>query len=532
MKYEDSNINQDILKALKEIGFEDMTPIQLAAIPPLLEGKDIIGQAQTGTGKTAAFGIPLIQNIDLNAQGVQGIVLCPTRELAMQVTDEMRKYAKYIKGIKITAVFGGQDMQKQIMAVKGAKIVVGTPGRVMDHMRRRTLKLENIKMVVLDEADEMLNMGFKEDIETILTDTPEERQTALFSATMPGPILKITKKFQKNALHIKTEKIEKSKALIEQIYFEIKSAEKMSLLMRLMDYYDAKRTLIFCKTKRGADSLAGALKSKGYPAEPLHGDLSQGQRNAAMAQFRNGKAHIMIATDVAARGIDVDDVELVFNYDIPMEEEYYIHRIGRTGRAGRKGIAITFVVGKEKYKLRDIERYNNLKITQGTPPSLQTVMKVKSEKVFDKIIKLVKKEDLNDMKKLIGEKLDVIDISVAELAAALLKMEMGDTAEANEISVDSSKQRKEKHHSGKGGDRDRGGRRDYEKRGRRSGNGGNSGSERSSKKKDYEGSGEASVEFGGYSFSGKKGHDKKKSGGNSEKWAKSKKGKGKGKKKY
>ncbi|MEG0663375.1 MAG: DEAD/DEAH box helicase, partial [Anaerovoracaceae bacterium] len=362
----------------------------------------------------------------LDSKVAQAIILCPTRELAIQVTDEMRRFTKYTHGIKLVPVFGGQDMDKQIKAIKGAQIVIGTPGRVMDHMRRRTLKLSNIKMVVLDEADEMLNMGFREDIETILTDVPADRQTALFSATMPKAIMDITNKYQRNAVHIKTAQKELTIPRIEQYYFEIRSVEKTDVLCRLLDYHNPKRTLIFCKTKRGADALAGDLKAKGYHAEPLHGDLSQGQRNAAMAQFRHGKANILIATDVAARGIDVDDVEAVFNFDIPMEEEYYVHRIGRTGRAGREGKAFTFVVGKEIYKLKHIESYCRTKITKGTLPSATAVTKTKSDKILNQALRVVKKQDLGDMKKLIRKKLEENGSTVEDLAAAFLKMQMGD----------------------------------------------------------------------------------------------------------
>lgn len=439
MNYNQSGIDPGILHAVSEMGFEKMTPIQQQAIPVMMEGRDLVGQAQTGTGKTAAFGIPLLQKIRPEKRGVQALVLCPTRELAIQATEELRRFSKYLKGIKIAPIFGGQDMAKQIQLLKSdTKIVVGTPGRVMDHMRRRTLKLSDIQTVVLDEADEMLNMGFREDIETILEDTPQERQTVLFSATMPQAILNITKRFQRNAELIKITKKELTIPLVEQFYLELKSRDKTAALCRLLDFYDPRRALVFCKTKRGADALAGDLKGRGYHAEPLHGDLSQGQRNAAMAQFRHGKAQILVATDVAARGLDVDDVEAVFNYDIPQEEEAYVHRIGRTGRAGKEGKAFTFVVGKEIYKLRSIEDYCKTQLTRGTLPSAAAVMKNKSEKILSQALELSENHDLRPAAGLLRKKAKENGCPVEYLAAALLQMELG--GELEDISQQPHKQ--------------------------------------------------------------------------------------------
>lgn len=430
INYDRSRIDEAILNAVREMGFKTMTPIQEQAIPVMMEGRDVVGQAQTGTGKTAAFGIPLIQNIQAESQNVQALVLCPTRELAIQATEELRRFSKYTKGVKIAPIYGGQDMGKQIQALKGGtKIVVGTPGRVMDHMRRRTLKLDGLKTIVLDEADEMLNMGFREDIETILEDVPEERQTVLFSATMPQAILNITKKYQRNAAFIKTTKQELTIPLVDQFYFEIKSRDKTEVLCRLLDFHDPKRALVFCKTKRGADSLSGDLKAKGYHAEPLHGDLSQGQRNAAMAQFKHGKANILVATDVAARGLDVDDVEAVFNFDIPQEEEAYVHRIGRTGRAGKEGQSFTFVVGREIYKLRSIEGYCKTTIKKGTLPSAVAVRKNKSDKILNQALQMANKKDLRPAGKLLNKKAQESGYPVEYLAAALLQMQLGDDVE-------------------------------------------------------------------------------------------------------
>ena len=365
MRYEDAEIDERILRAVGELGFDQMTPIQEQAIPLFMTGRDIIGQAQTGTGKTAAFGIPILQKIDPDDRSLQAVILCPTRELAMQAAEELRKFSKYMQGIKVLPIYGGQDIIRQIKNLKsGVQIVVGTPGRVMDHMRRHTLKMDHVHTVVLDEADEMLNMGFREDIETILKEMPEERQTGLFSATMPKPILDITRTYQKDAAYIKMTPEEVTIPLIKQAYYQVRRQDKEEVLCRLIDYYDPKRALIFCNTKRMVDELAEHLKNRGYEVEGLHGDLSQHQRDTVMNLFRSGRANILIATDVAARGIDVSDVEAVYNFDVPEDIEYYVHRIGRTGRAGKTGRSFTLVSGREAYKIRDIERVCHTKIKE------------------------------------------------------------------------------------------------------------------------------------------------------------------------
>ncbi len=334
MRFDELDLHGSLLRAVTEMGFEEMTPIQAQAIPVVLSGKDIIGQAQTGTGKTAAFGLPVLQNIDPKKKTLQAVILCPTRELAIQVSEEMHKFAKFLHGIKIVPIYGGQEIVRQIKALKaGTQIVIGTPGRVMDHMRRKTVKFDDVKIVALDEADEMLNMGFREDIETILRDVPDKRQTLLFSATMPQPIMEIARTYQHDATHIRVVKKELTVPKIEQYYYEVRPKAKLDALTRLLDMYAPKLSLIFCNTKRQVDELVAALKARGYFAEGLHGDLKQQQRDRVMSSFRNGKTDILVATDVAARGIDVDDVEAVFNYDVPQDDEYYVHRIGRTGRA-------------------------------------------------------------------------------------------------------------------------------------------------------------------------------------------------------
>ena len=379
----EGNIDKRILRAMKEMGFEKLSPIQEQAIPYLLEGNDIIGQAQTGTGKTAAFGVPLIQKIDPNQRTLQAIVLCPTRELAIQAAEEIRKLAKFLHGIKVLPIYGGQDINRQIMGLKGVQIIVGTPGRVMDHMRRHTIKLDHVGMVVLDEADEMLNMGFREDMETILGQIPAPHQTALFSATMPQPILEIADRFQRDAKMVKVAAKELTIPLVSQKYYRVKSQDKDAACVRLLEYYQPKLCLIFCNTKKKVDEVADMLKKRGFQAEGLHGDLSQHQRDVAMGRFRNGSANILIATDVAARGIDVDDVEAVINYDVPQDIEYYVHRIGRTGRAGRTGRSFTFVSGREIFKIREIEKVCRTTVAEKKLPGADKAFKAKADKYLN-----------------------------------------------------------------------------------------------------------------------------------------------------
>ncbi len=432
-KFEELELNPNILRAVEEMGFEEMSPIQAKAIPVILEGRDIVGQAQTGTGKTAAFGIPLLQKINPKERNLQSIVLCPTRELAIQVAEEIRKLALFMHGIKILPVYGGQEISKQIRSLKsGVQIIIGTPGRVMDHMRRKTVKFDTVDMVILDEADEMLNMGFREDIETILSQVPEERQTVLFSATMPGPILEIARTYQKKAETIRVVKKELTVPKIEQFYYEVTQKNKEDVLSRLLDMYNPKLSLVFCNTKKQVDELTSALQGRGYFAEGLHGDLKQQQRDRVMNSFRNGRTEILVATDVAARGIDVDDVEAVFNYDVPQDDEYYVHRIGRTGRAGREGRAFTLVVGREAFKLKDIMRYCNTKIKAQPIPSINDVTAVKAEKVLDKLHSIIENDDLSKMINLIEVRVNEEEYTSLELAAAFLKMFMGDEGKSED----------------------------------------------------------------------------------------------------
>lgn len=428
MKFDELNIDERILRAIEDMGFEETSPIQTQAIPAVCEGIDVVGQAQTGTGKTAAYTIPMLMKIDQQIKKPQAIVLCPTRELAVQVAEEIRKLAKYMSDIKVLPVYGGQEIVRQIKSLKtGVQIIVGTPGRVMDHMRRKTVKFDNINMVILDEADEMLDMGFREDMETILTETPEDRQTVMFSATMPKAIMDIARNFQKDARIIKVVRKELTVSNIEQFYYEVRPKNKTEVLCRLIDIYNPRLSVVFCNTKRQVDELISELKGRGYFADGIHGDMKQQQRDRVMDDFRSGKVDILIATDVAARGIDVDDVDMVFNYDIPQDEEYYVHRIGRTGRAGRSGMALSFISGKEVYKLKDIERYCKTKILAKPVPSLDDVKNTKLDNMFDKIRQTIEEGGLTDMVNLVEEHVNQEEYTSMDMAAALLKMLIGDT---------------------------------------------------------------------------------------------------------
>ena len=428
VRFEEMGLSEEIQKAVRYMGFEEASPIQAKAIPAMISGIDLIGQAQTGTGKTAAFGIPILEKVDPKLKKLQAIVLCPTRELAIQVADEIRNLSRYMHGIKVLPIYGGQDIVKQIRSLKsGTQIVIGTPGRVMDHMRRKTMKLDFVHTVVLDEADEMLNMGFREDIEFVLSGVPEERQTVLFSATMPKPIMEITKKFQNNAKVIKVTKKELTVPNIEQYYYDVKPKKKEEVLSRLLDIYSPRLSVVFCNTKKQVDLLVNALLGRGYFAAGLHGDMKQEQRDRVMQGFRTGKTEILVATDVAARGIDVDEVEAVFNYDLPQDDEYYVHRIGRTGRSGREGRAFSFVSGKEVYKLKEIQRYCKTKIYAQKVPSLNDVANTKMENILDDVERVIEQEDLDMMINAIEERVNNSEFTAMDMAAAFLKICCGMT---------------------------------------------------------------------------------------------------------
>ncbi|MDP4173752.1 MAG: DEAD/DEAH box helicase [Bacteroidota bacterium] len=442
IKFEELMLSREMQKAISDLGFEEATPIQSEAIPVLLERHDAIGQAQTGTGKTAAFGIPAIEMLNKSDKNLQAVVLCPTRELAIQVAEEMSKLAKYKKDVCFLPVYGGQPIERQLKALKkGVQVVIGTPGRVMDHMERGTIDLSQVKLIVLDEADEMLDMGFRDDIEFILKNTPKSRQTVMFSATMPKPILELTKKYLKSPKNIKVVHEVLTVPNTEQIYYEIKEKNKLEALCRVIDLYNLKLALVFSNTKRGVDELVEHLQARGYSADGLHGDMKQSTREKVMGRFRKGSTEILVATDVAARGLDVDNVEAVFNYDMPQDEEYYVHRIGRTGRAGKSGKAFTFVTGRELYKLKDIQKYTKTKLKLNPIPSFDDVEEVRVNLFFDTVKKTIDEGSLkkyaNYVKNLLDEEYNSLDI-----AAALVKMNLfqeRSTSDSNNGEIENDK---------------------------------------------------------------------------------------------
>jgi ATP-dependent RNA helicase DeaD len=377
--FSELGISAEVLKAIDKMGFEQASPIQAEAIPVILSGKDVVGQSMTGSGKTAAFAIPAVECVDVQKKAVQVLILCPTRELAVQVAEEVHKLSLFKRGVHALPIYGGQSYERQFYGLKqGAHIVIGTPGRVMDHMRRGTLKLDTVKMVILDEADEMLDMGFREDIETVLKGVPAQRQIVFFSATMPRPIQELIQTYAKDPQSVRIQQKAVTVPTVEQIYYETQRGTKMEVLTRLIDLHDIKLSIIFCNTKRMVDDLTDFLNTQGYSADRLHGDMSQGQRDRVMGKFRKSGIEFLVATDVAARGIDVDDIQVVFNFDLPYDPEDYVHRIGRTGRAGRSGRAISFVAGREMFQIQQIERFTKTKIHRERIPSAVQVEEKRS----------------------------------------------------------------------------------------------------------------------------------------------------------
>ena len=418
-KFDDFEISNNIKKAIVNMGFDKTTPIQKLAIPEALNGKDIIGQAQTGSGKTIAFSVPILEKIFIPDKSPQAIILCPTRELCIQVAGEIKKLGANIKKLKVSAVYGGQPIGKQIRVLnKGVHIVVGTPGRVIDHLERGTLNLIGVESVVLDEADEMLDMGFREDMEFILRNTPYQRQTLLFSATMPLEIKKLAKKYQKNPKFIKVESSKKNIPKIKQYYFKSDDRAKNEDLCRLLDVYDPKLSLIFCNTKKRVDFVLKYLKKNGYSADSIHGDMTQKIRDKVMNKFRNGNINILVATDVAARGIDVLDITAVFNYDVPQNHDQYIHRIGRTARAGKNGHAFTLVSPYDEYNFSNIKKENKSKIIKKEVPTLKEMDKIKNELVMGSVKNSIKIDNLEKYIKVVEDSNE----SSVLIAAALLKM--------------------------------------------------------------------------------------------------------------
>ena len=421
-RFSEFRISPKILRAIEDMGFEEPTPIQVSAIPLILAGRDVTGHAKTGTGKTAAFGIPALEKIEPHNRQTQVIVLSPTRELAIQTAEEIALLATHLGHITVLPIYGGQPIERQLRSLKtGVQIVVGTPGRVLDHLRRGTLSLSRARLVVLDEADQMLDMGFLPDIETILSKTPKDRQTVLFSATLPKPILAISKRFQNNPEFVEIPHKELTVPQVEQQYLEVHSRDKFDVLCRLLDQMDPRLVLVFCNTKRRVDQLSKRLKTLGYRAGGIHGDLKQSQRDRVMAQFRRGEIDLLVATDVAARGIDVEEIDLVVNVDVPQVAEYYVHRIGRTARAGRSGRAITFVGPEDIYKMKEIQRMAHITISRIPLPSARDAAETRVKSLADKIKQTVDAGNLDQQTETV-ERIMVDDYTSLEIAAALLKM--------------------------------------------------------------------------------------------------------------
>ena len=429
--FSELGLSAELLKAIDKLGFEQAAPIQAEAIPVLMAGRDVVGQSQTGSGKTAAFAVPAIEKVDVNHRAVQVLVLCPTRELAVQVSEEVHKLAFFKRGLHALPIYGGQSYERQLFGLKqGAHIVIGTPGRIMDHMRRATLRLDSVKMVILDEADVMLNMGFRDDIELILQSTPKERQTVFFSATLPRPIQELIKKHARDPQSVRIEQKAMTVPTVEQVYYEVDRRYKIELLTRLIDIHDLKLGIIFCNTKRMVDDLVDHLNAQGYSADRLHGDMNQTMRDRVMNKFRKSGLEFLVATDVAARGIDVDDVEVVFNYDLPYDGEDYVHRIGRTGRAGRSGRAISFAAGREVFQIRNIERYTNTRIHRGKPPTADEVEEARANVFLAKIRTTLKSGEFKSQEHFI-ERLLEEGFTSTDIAAALLHhLQSGEAAPA------------------------------------------------------------------------------------------------------
>lgn len=425
--FSELGLSSELLKAIDKLGFEQAAPIQAEAIPLLLQGKDVVGQSQTGSGKTVAFAAPALEKVVVEERNTQVLMLCPTRELAVQVAEEVHKLALFKRGLHALPVYGGQSYDRQLFGLRqGAHVVIGTPGRILDHIRRGTLRLNAVKMVVLDEVDVMLNMGFRDDIELILQKTPTERQTVFFSATIPRPIQQLIEKYSREPQNVRIEQKALTVPTVEQVYYEVDRRFKVDLLTRLIDLHDLKLGIIFCNTRRMVDDLVEHLNAQGYSADRLHGEMSQTMRDRVMNRFRRSGLEFLVATDVAARGIDVENIEVVFNYDLPYDGEDYVHRIGRTGRQGRSGRAISFASGREVFQIRNIERYTNTRIQRGRPPTVVEVEEARANAALDKIRATLKSGEYKRQDQLI-ERLLEEGFSSTDIASALLhQLQSGD----------------------------------------------------------------------------------------------------------
>lgn len=455
LKFSELGLSQDILDAIKTHGYVEATPIQEKTIPLTLSGRDVIGQAQTGTGKTAAFGLPILEHIDLNNKNIQALIVSPTRELAIQTADELKKLG-HDKHVDVQVVFGGADIRRQIQNLKShPQILVGTPGRLLDHINRKTVRLDHVRTLVLDEADEMLNMGFLDDIESIIDKTPAERQTLLFSATMPPAIKRIGVKFMTNPEHIQIEAKELTTDLVDQYFVRMRENEKFDTMTRIFDVQAPKLAIVFGRTKRRVEELARGLEARGYHAAGLHGDLTQQMRSRVLAQFKSHEINILVATDVAARGLDVKDVSHVYNFDIPQDPESYVHRIGRTGRAGAKGVSVTFVAPNEMDYLRAVEELTKKRMTPLEPATLQQARVGKINNAAGEVAKLIQSTDVAEIQDQVNAL--TAQYSAEQLAAALLSSAAD--LEKQNTPVEITRERPLPRRKG-GGSRNGGGRRD------------------------------------------------------------------------
>tara|TARA_Y100001934_G_scaffold281653_2_gene392116 strand:- start:5393 stop:7246 length:1854 start_codon:yes stop_codon:yes gene_type:complete len=458
--FPDLGIDPEILKAIEKLGFEQPSPIQAEAIPVALSGRDVVGQSQTGSGKTMAFAIPGLQRINANDRAVQMLVMCPTRELAMQVCTEFHKLIPSRKNVLATPIYGGAGYDHQIRALKkGSQIVVGTPGRILDFMRRGTLKLGGLKLLVFDEADEMLDMGFRDEIQELVDELPVERQTILFSATITKQIRNLIENYTRDPETITIEQRTLTVPTIEQRYFEVRGRSKIETICRVLDTESARKSIIFANTKRAVDDITDALVARGYTSDRLHGDLSQTMRDRVMKNFRTGNIEILTATDVAARGLDVDDVDLIFNYDLPYDVEDYVHRIGRTGRAGREGKAISLVIGREIFLLERIQRYIRTKIKRSRVPSLEELASTREEALFEKVRTTLESGEFAPHDHTVEKLLDAGFIST-NISSALIHLLLKEgEREAEEIAEDRPQQERSERGSRDRGDRPRRGQR-------------------------------------------------------------------------
>ncbi len=444
-KFAELGLSDELLKAVNKMGFEEASPIQTAVIPLLLEGRDVVGQSATGSGKTAAFAIPAIERVDPKLKRVQVLILCPTRELAVQVAEEVNKLASFKRGVMEVPIYGGQSYERQYRALKaGAQIVIGTPGRVMDHMERGTLALDDLKITILDECDRMLDMGFRDDIERILSATPSDRQSLFFSATLPPAIRELIKRYTSNPESVKIEAKAQNAPKVEQIYFEVNRRSKIEILTRLIDLHDFRHGIIFCSTKIMVDELDEHLHARGYQTDRLHGDITQAQRTRVTEKFKKRGFEFLIATDVAARGLDVDDLEVVFNYDLPNDAEDYTHRVGRTGRAGKSGMAFTFVSGREVYKLQSMMRYGKLKLRRENVPSLDQVEEARENAFFEKLRGTLEGGEYRKYDRLIDRLLDQGHASTDIASALIHLMTAGNETKREEVEVASGFEREDR----------------------------------------------------------------------------------------